>query len=193
MTQRAFHDLAVAQLDAVYRLACHLARSASEAEDLVQETYLRAFRSADTFELGPAGIRPWLFKILHNVLFTRGQQKQRERSALAEIAPTQPLATTGNGAGPVDCASMDWENVDQRVKVAIGSLAVEYRLVFMLWALEGLKYREIAEIVDVPLGTVMSRLARARAQLSEKLADIRGEIGLLRPDKPSESAGEAVS
>lgn len=190
LTDREFHALAVAQLDAVYRLACHLARNNVEAEDLVQETFLRAFRSADTFTLGAHGIRPWLFKILHNVLLTRGQQKQREKAVLAEIGNSQPIIAPEFSR---DCASMDWDNVDERVKAAIGSLSVEYRLVFMLWALEGLKYREIAEIADVPIGTVMSRLARARTQLSERLTEYRGELGLHREQQENDPSSERVS
>ncbi len=174
LAEQRFHDLAVAELDAVYRLACHLARTRNEAEDMVQETYLRAFRAADTFTLGPYGIRPWLFTILRNVVFARSEQAQRERSVLKELAQQR------SPEAPAENASMDWENVDQHLKAAIGSLTVESRLVFLLWALEGLKYREIAEVVGVPLGTVMSRLSRAREQLSEKLADQRASLGIKR-------------
>ena len=78
-----------------------------------------------------------------------------------------------------DLESLDWEHVDERLKVAIESLRPEYRSVLLLWGVEGMKYREIADIQDIPIGTVMSRLHRARAMLAEQLTEFAEEKGLL--------------
>lgn len=186
-----FHKIALAELDAVYRLACHLARDSQEAEDFVQETYLRAFRSASSFKLGEHGIRPWLFKILHNVIYASASQQQRERSAMegrrrekgGNVESDPPILNTGT----IDCSTIDWEHVDERLKTAIVELALPYRIAFLLSAVEGLKYREIAEVTDVPVGTVMSRLARGRAILAARLLELGAEHGF----KPGELSSPA--
>ena len=93
-------------------------------------------------------------------------------------------ATVRSVAGPEDpipawdLDSLDWDHVDERLKAAVDDLRPEYRSILLLWSVEGLKYREIAEIQDIPIGTVMSRLHRARAILAHELADLAEEIGL---------------
>lgn len=164
------------QLDAVYRMALQLARRTDEAADLVQETYLKALRAADRYQEQGGGIRPWLFKILHNVFYTRvGRSKRVTQlgddelgAESAEPAPGEP--------GPVwNLAELDWEHVDERIKQAIEGLKPEYRSVLLLWGVEGLKYREISEVQDIPIGTVMSRLHRARSILAEELSGLAEE------------------
>src|SRR5690606_21119533 len=145
-----------------------------EADDLVQETYLRAFRGEGTFSLGERGIRPWLFKILHNAFFTRRDRAKRAPVLSEDLGSTAAAGGSDGdqpGAdGPAwDLASLDWEHVDDRLKHAIDALPESYRSVLLLWSVEGLKYREIADVLDVPLGTVMSRLFRTRSILAEKL------------------------
>jgi RNA polymerase sigma-70 factor (ECF subfamily) len=176
LTDERFHKLAEAELSAVYRLACHLLRNSQEAEDCVQETYLRAYRSAGTFKLGEQGIRPWLFKILHNVIYTQGSRHVRELSAMEGL---REMSREDGPAGGrmVDCSTMDWELVDERLKTAVEELAMPYREVFLLSALEALKYDEIAEVTEVPVGTVMSRLSRARSILAARLVDLGSETG----------------
>lgn len=184
-----FEQLALASLDSAYRMALHLTRRQQEADDLVQETYLRAFRSAASYVPGPNGIRPWLFKILHNVLRTRLTRVQRDRSFAEEIrtapdligggprydAPDAPPAADGAGL-----AAVNWDGVDERLKDAVHALPLDYRTAFLLSAVEGLKYREIAEVTDVPLGTVMSRLYRARVMLAAQLGALAAERGTSR-------------
>ena len=173
-----FERVALAELDAVHRMAFHLARNPDEAGDLVQETYLRAFSSRTTFELRAHGIRPWLFKILHNVFYTRLGRKQREPT-LSEDLQHEAAAEELDQTPPCwDLATLDWEHVDERLKHAIAALPDHYREVLLLWAVEGLKYRQIAVVLDVPLGTVMSRLYRARGILSKKLTDLALEHGI---------------
>lgn len=165
-------------MDALYRMAMHLARRPDEATDLVQETYLKAFKAEANFELRAQGVRPWLFKILHNSFYTRVGKQRREPTIADDLAhPTIP-SELDSPAPAWDLDSLDWEQVDDRLKQAIADLSEHYREVLLLWAVEGLKYREIADVLDVPLGTVMSRLYRARAILSRELADLAGELGI---------------
>ena len=178
MDSEQFRELALAEMDAVYRMAFHLARNPHEAEDLVQETYLRALGAEQTFELRDKGIRPWLFKILHNLFFSRASRRKREPLLSEDLQHEAVESEIDNPPPAWDLASLDWEQVDDRLKQAIGELQDHYRTVLLLWAVEGLKYREIADVVDVPLGTVMSRLYRARAILSEQLSDYAAEMGI---------------
>ena len=176
MNREQFEKLALEHLDAVYRLAMQLVRHPDEASDLVQETYLKALRVAERFEEQGGGIRPWLFKILHNVFYTRLARGKRlpilvddlHGAASETPGPDEPLPAW-------DLESLDWEHVDDRLKRAVEGLRPEYRTVLLLWGVEGLKYREIADIQDIPIGTVMSRLHRARSILAEQLADFSEE------------------
>lgn len=179
MDSAAFRELALAEMDSVYRVAMHLTRHPDEASDLVQETYLRAFKSEGRFELRQQGVRPWLLKILQNNFYTRVSRKKRE-TTLGDDLPEKPVPSEIDEPGPAwDLASLDWEQVDERLKQAIDALPENYRLVLLLWAVEGLKYREVAEVLEVPVGTVMSRLYRARAILSGQLSDLAVEHGII--------------
>ena len=121
-----------------------------------------------TFHLTEHGPRPWLFKILHNVYRTRRERQGRQPASAEDLEDrvASPEALP---------AELDWEQVDERLKGAIDALAPAYRTVLLLWAVEGFKYREIAEITDVAIGTVMSRLFRARQILSEQMAGLAAE------------------
>ena len=175
----AFEQLALEHLDAVYRMAMQLARHPDEASDLVQETYLRALRVAEKYEEKGGGIRPWLFKILHNVFYTRVGKAKRQPVAVEEF-PTAASTEPGPDEPPPawDLESLQWEHVDERLKASIEQLRPEYRSVLLLWGVEGLKYREISEIQDIPIGTVMSRLHRARSILADQLSELAEESGL---------------
>lgn len=178
VTPEEFRKLALGEMEAVYRLAYHLARQPEEADDLVQEAYLRAFRSAESYKPSDHGVRPWLFKILHNVINTRLSQQLRHREILEELrhqsAPPPSVP---------DLSQIDWERIDERLKAAIAELSPAQRTAFLLCAVEGMTYREIAEITEVPIGTVMSRLYRARAVLAERLVSLATERGLHREQK----------
>ena len=174
MEESAFRELIIAEIDAVFRLGCHLTRSRQEADDVVQETYLRALRSASTFALAAHGVRPWLFKILHNVIFSRGARQQREREVMDDVRHGVAGATA-HGMNADAMTAIDWDDVDERLKAAVVALPLVYRATFLLSAVEGLTYREIADVTDVPAGTVMSRLSRARAALAADLAGLAAE------------------
>lgn len=163
-------------MEAVHRLAYHLARRPDEVDDLVQETYLRAFRSANGYRITEHGIRPWLFKILHNVLNSRLARERRQRELVEELQHESPEPHAGDEAGAL--ATIDWNHVDERLKAAIHELSLAHRTTFLLCAVEGLSYQEIADVTEAPIGTVMSRLHRARAILATRLADLASEHGM---------------
>ncbi len=180
MDRAAFETLALQHLDAVYRMALQLVRNPDEAADLVQETYLKALRAAGRFEERGGGIRPWLFKILHNIFYSRvgrgaGPLALDDLDRISDGAPGPGEPGPGR-----DLASLDWEHVDERLKAAVDRLRPEYRTALLLWAVEGLKYRQIAEIQEIPIGTVMSRLHRARSILAEQLSELAEETSRRR-------------
>lgn len=176
MDRVAFEERSLQHLDAVHRMAMHLARDPDAAADLVQETYLRAFRASAGYEERGGGMRSWLFKILHNVFYTRvgrGQRAPITGDGFPAAVSTEP--GPGEPAPAWDLDSLEWEQVDDRLKHAIEELRPEYRSVLLLWGVEGLKYREIADIQEIPIGTVMSRLHRARTILARALAEMAEE------------------
>jgi RNA polymerase sigma-70 factor (ECF subfamily) len=178
MERQEFEAKALEHLDAVYRMAYHLARRAEEAEDLVQEVYARAFRPraierfVDNTPEGGGGMRAWLFAICHNVFYSRIKRESRQPTAVESFF--EESTTEGRPDEPPpqwDGERLDFEQVDSTLKDAIEELKPEYREVLLMWGVEGLKYREIAAILDVPIGTVMSRLHRARKLLADRLLD----------------------
>lgn len=185
-----FERQALEHLDAVYRMAMHLTRRPEEADDLVQEVYVRAMRPhtierfQDNSAEGGGGMRAWLFAICHNVFYSKLKKDARRPTAVEEFYDEASSEGPPDEPPPLwDGETLDWEQVDGRLKKAIGELKVEYREVLLMWGVEGLKYREIATILDVPIGTVMSRLHRARKLLSDALlADEQAvaDLGLRR-------------
>jgi RNA polymerase sigma-70 factor (ECF subfamily) len=179
MDRSQFERLAIEHLDAVYRVALHLTRDIDQAEDLVQEVYVRALRSeaAASFESRGGGMRAWLFKIAHNAFYTRLKRDARAPTPVGAFhaeASEQPPPDEPPPAW--DRASLDWDSVDARLKAAIEGLVPEHREVLMMWGVDGLKYREIATILGVPIGTVMSRLHRARMLVGRALAEHRADL-----------------
>jgi RNA polymerase sigma-70 factor (ECF subfamily) len=159
----------------MYRLARRLAGNEAEAEDVVQEALLRAYRAFDRFELREYGAKPWLLRILHNTFYTRRGREAKQPALLDEVnidqlAGGRPAggSTEPSDGRPTD--DIDWEYMDQEIVRAVDALSPEYRTVLLLWAMEGLSYKEIAEVCDCAIGTVMSRLHRARQALSSRLA-----------------------
>jgi RNA polymerase sigma-70 factor (ECF subfamily) len=166
------------QLDLLYRIARRLTRNPTSAEDLVQETYVRALRARDSFDLQAHGIRPWLLRIMHNLHVSRSEREGRQPSAIGDEQLESAAGAAGRAPMPYDQAS--FQGMDQQLVRAIESLAPEYQVVLMLWSLEDLSYKEIAESVGIPIGTVMSRLHRARQRLSEQLREYALREGIIR-------------
>lgn len=161
---RRFRELALPHLDDVYTLARYLLRDAADADDAVQECYLRAFKHFDTYR-GPA-IKPWLFTILRNVCHTEFARRSSAKTKAIEEAPEAadkpPLWHEGQETPE---ATMLRERDASAIRSLIDRLAEPFRETFVLREINNLSYREIAESAGVPVGTVMSRLARARAML----------------------------
>jgi RNA polymerase sigma-70 factor, ECF subfamily len=176
LDRKQFEALALEHLDMLYRVAKRMTRDQHRAEDLVQETYLRAFRSADDFDLQSFGIRPWLIRILHNLHVSRGQRERRQPVALDDEQLVDSASTSDSGPQP----TWTWDGMDQQLKRAFETLPEEYRTVMQLWAIEELSYKEISDSLEIPLGTVMSRLHRARQRLSEQLKDFAVREGIIR-------------
>ena len=160
---QAFRDGTVACLDALYGFALALCRDPVQAEDLVQETYLRALRARNRAVPGE-GLRSWMFAILHNVW--RNDLRRRRTVAYETDIDGLP-AGDGDPLLFVDRAQSG-----NRLRAAIDALPLAFREVIVLRCLEGFSYREMAQIVGCPAGTVMSRLARARAQLKRALGPV---------------------
>ena len=169
--EHSFEALAVPHLEMVYRVAVRLTRDEHEAEDLVQETYLKAFKAFAGFEAREFGIKPWLLKILHNTFLNR----QARRKKAPRATDQRTLEQVHADAGQVGLPDLDYENLDQEVKQAIEGLHPEFRSVLLLWATNELSYQEIADVLGVPIGTVMSRLHRARQHLARALGDFARE------------------
>lgn len=175
-----FERLALEQIDTLYRIARRLTRNIDAAQDLVQETYLRAVRSRETFHLQEYGIRPWLLRIMHNLHFSRSERERRQPTAVSDENLESAGRYTGNASAEVPQEGFSFEEMDERLVHALENLPPEYQVVLLLWAVEGLTYKEIAHAVDVPIGTVMSRLHRARHRLAEHLHAFAVKEGIIR-------------
>jgi len=173
--EKSFEELAVPHLETVFRVAVRLTRSDHEAEDLVQETYLKACKAFGRFEMREFGIRPWLLRILHNTFLNRMTREKRAPKATDQQALEQLHADETSNSGLFGPPALDYEHLDGEVKAAMDRLAPEFRVVLSLWATMEFTYQEIADTLDIPIGTVMSRLHRARQQLLRDLDDYARE------------------
>jgi len=170
-----FERLALEQIDLLYRVARRLTRDPNRAEDLVQETYLRALRSKEGINLEDFGMKPWLLRILYNLHLSRAQREGRQPVPLDDIDLAGP--DRRSASLPID--SRSFEGMDEELVRAIDGLSQEYQSVLMLWAVEDFSYKEIADALDIPIGTVMSRLHRVRQKLSEELSDYAAEARIV--------------
>ncbi len=159
-----FEQTVLPHLDAAYNLARWLTRNDQDAEDVVQEAVLRAFRFYGTFQGGEA--RHWLLKIVRNTFYTWYDKNRRHNQT--ETLGDEAMQVPGNELGPDEVLLK--EHSAQVVQDAIRTLPMEFREVLLLREFEGYSYKEIADIVEVPIGTVMSRLSRARQQLRNRLS-----------------------
>jgi RNA polymerase sigma-70 factor, ECF subfamily len=186
-TRTRLEQAAIEHIDALYRTALRMTRNPSDAEDLVQEAYLRAFRSLHQFTEG-TNLRAWLFRILTNTYINDYRRRQRrptsasldgiEEFYLYDHLVDSPVQPGDERPEDVVLQQLTVDDVIQ----AIESLPEEFRQVVLLADVEGFAYREIAEIVGIPVGTVMSRLFRARRRLQRQLYDFAVEAGILREE-----------
>jgi RNA polymerase sigma-70 factor (ECF subfamily) len=180
LNAQEFEKLALAETDMLYRVACRLTGNSERAGDLVQETFLRALRSREGFDLQEHGIRPWLIRIMHNIHLTQADRQRREPILMDGQALGIAAGDGRDGRAGADSVGGEdrlpfsadfFQNLDEKLLHALESLPSEYQVVLLLWSVEELSYKEIAEAVSVPIGTVMSRLHRARQRLAAMLQE----------------------
>lgn len=186
---RAFEAEAMPQMPTLYASALRLTRSPSDAEDLVQDTMLKAFRFHESFEAG-TNIRAWLLRIQTNTFINRYRRRTRERTVL-EGSESQPVgegvmsrATLEALSRPEDLAQRSL--LSEEIQRALDGLPEEHRAIILLADVEGLAYKEIAEILGCPIGTVMSRLHRARKAMQGSLHNQAVALGLVAPSAAEE-------
>ncbi|MGH9137594.1 MAG: sigma-70 family RNA polymerase sigma factor [Acidimicrobiales bacterium] len=195
--QATFADQAMEFMPALYAAAMRMTRNRADAEDLVQETYLRAYRGFGGFEQG-TNLKAWLFRILTNTYINSYRAKQRRpvESDLEDVEdlylfhrlPAVEAATRARSAE----ADVLERITDGEVKAAIESLPEQFRLPLYLADVEGFAYKDIAEMLDIPIGTVMSRLHRGRKGLEKRLHDFVVEQHLVIPDRTDDGASAAA-
>lgn len=194
--REAFEAEAMPHLDSLYIAARRLTRSQTEADDLVQDTMLKAYRFFDRFEPG-TNMRAWLLKIQTNSYINRYRRRLRER-AFREGEDAQPVSENMMSRGAIRALSNPLDEAQRRmlaaaIQEALDSLNESQRLLIVLADLEELAYKEIAEILGCPVGTVMSRLHRARKAMQAHLIDHAVDLGIVEPaqDRPQDAEANA--
>jgi RNA polymerase sigma-70 factor (ECF subfamily) len=170
ITPEIFEAEAMKHIDDLFRTAKRLTLNQVDAEDLVQETFMQAWKSFDHYELG-TNCRAWLYKILFNKFDHLRRKKYTQAKYIQEADDLVFLSAKYSAPIP--------ENLtDSQVIAALDKLPEHYRSVVLLADVHEFDYKEVAEVLEIPIGTVMSRLSRARTQLKKTLADVATEYGI---------------
>ena len=192
-----FAEEAMPLMDQLYSAAMRMTRNPSDAEDLVQETYLKAYRGFERFQEG-TNLKAWMYRILTNSYINRYRQKQRrpDESDIADVEDMYLYRRLSGENSEIGSSAEDAflnSVTDETVKAAIEALPENFRIAVLLADVEGFAYKEIAEILDIPIGTVMSRIHRGRKGLEKQLHDFAAERNLL-PDEEigNDDGGEPV-
>ena len=178
-----FEIEALSFLDALYRTGLRMTRSEAEAEDLVQETYIKAFRHRDQFTPG-TNLKAWLFRILTNTFINQYRRKaaRPETTELDDVDESilyRHMRDVSPGSSSPDPeAELINSTLSSEVKEALESLPEKFRTTVLL-DVEGFSYKEIAQMLDIPIGTVMSRLHRGRKYLQKQLYDVARDRGIV--------------
>jgi RNA polymerase sigma-70 factor (ECF subfamily) len=182
--QATFADVAMEHMPALYTAALRMTRNPSDAEDLVQETYLKAYRGFGGFQEG-TNLKAWLYRILTNTFINsyRAKKRRPEQSDIEDVEDLYLYRRLGGLEAAAAGRSAEEEVLDHitdsEVKEAIESLPEQFRMAVLLADVEGFAYKEIADILDIPIGTVMSRLHRGRRALQKALYEFGLERGLV--------------
>jgi RNA polymerase sigma-70 factor (ECF subfamily) len=183
----AFPEQAMQYAPQLYSAAVRMTRNASDAEDLVQETFLKAYRSFHTFEEG-SNLRAWLYRILTNTFINsyRAKQRRPEETDLDDIEDLYLYRRIGGLEAALASRSAEDQMMDMftddEVKTALELLPDNFRIPVLLADVEGFSYKEIAEIMETPIGTVMSRLHRGRKAMQRELYEFARARGLITED-----------
>ncbi len=176
-----FETEALSYMDQLYAAALRMTRNGADAEDLVQETFAKAFAAEDKFTPG-TNLKAWLYRIQTNAFINTYRKKQREpkRTDADNVEDWQlAKASTHQSSGLASAEQVALDGIgDADVRQALQELSDDFRMAVYLSDVEGFAYKEIAEIMDTPVGTVMSRLHRGRRMLREKLRDYAAERGI---------------
>lgn len=175
ITRELFEKEAMGHLNELYRTANRLTMDASEGEDLVQETFMQAWKSFDKYEPG-TNCRAWLYKILFNK-FDHQRRKKYTRAKYITEAEDFVFENASNSEPVSD------QITDRQILTALGRLPEHYRSVLILSDVQDFEYKEIADILEIPIGTVMSRLSRARGMMKKSLAKVAVEYGVIRKEQ----------
>jgi RNA polymerase sigma-70 factor (ECF subfamily) len=184
--QATFADQTMELMPSLYAAAMRMTRNPSDAEDLVQETYLRAYRGFGGFEQG-TNLKAWLYRILTNTYINtyRAKKRRPEETELDEVEDLYLYRRIGGLEAAMAGRSAEDELLDRftdvEVKQAIEALPENFRMAVLLADVEGFSYKEIAEILDIPIGTVMSRLHRGRKALQKQLYQFAVERNIAAP------------
>lgn len=185
--QATFERDALEYARQLYSAALRMTRNPSDAEDLVQETYLKAYRAYGSFEEG-TNLKAWLYRILTNTFINkyRSDSRRPKQTELGDIEDLYMYRRIGGGDSAEASRSAEDRVLDglveSDIKLAVEELPENFRLPVLLADLEGFSYKEIAEILDIPIGTVMSRLHRGRKAMQKRLWEFAGQRGLLPDD-----------
>ncbi|HEY3810544.1 MAG TPA: sigma-70 family RNA polymerase sigma factor [Acidimicrobiales bacterium] len=184
--QAQFAELAMEHMGSLYSAALRMTRNPSDAEDLVQETYLKAYRAFGSFKEG-TNLKAWLYRILTNTFINsyRARKRRPEQTDIDDVEDLYLYRRLG-GLEAVSAGRSAEEEVlehftESDVKEAVEALPEQFRLAVLLADVEGFSYKEIADILDIPIGTVMSRLHRGRKALQKTLHEFGMERGLVTP------------
>lgn len=177
--ERIFEEEFLPQIDALYTFAYHLTYNEEDANDLVQETYMKAFRFIDKYNEG-TNAKAWLFKILKNAFINQYRRKSKQPTKVdyEDITSYQEVEEDTSISGYADLREEMFQTMmGDEVTNAINALPVDFRVVILLCDIEGFTYEEISKILDIPIGTVRSRLHRARNMLKDKLREYAQSLG----------------
>lgn len=186
-----FETDALPLLDQLYGAALRMTRNPADAQDLVQDAYMKAYQAFGSFKEG-TNLKAWMYRILTNTYINSYRKAQRRptESSAEEMTDWQLAETAKHDSVGLQSAEVEaLKNIpDKRIQDALMSLGEDYRMVVYYADVEGLAYKEIAEIMDTPIGTVMSRLHRGRKQLRSKLKDVAAEHGIVTETAQNKTA-----